>query len=693
MTQRTAGDVGYSRILVAVDCSDPSNAATDEAVRLGRLWGSRITGLHAYAAQLHDYRFRQMEGGLPEQYRKEDELERQRDVHDDLITRGLRLITDSYLDQTERTCEREGLPFVRLGKEGRNYRVVLDEAGTGDHDLLVMGGQGLGAVQPGLIGSVCERVVRRTPIDTLVIKDATVPVGKGPILCALDGSGQSFGGLLTALELGAKLGAPVYAISVYDPYFHYVAFKRISEVLSDEAGEVFRFEEQEKLHEEIIDSGLAKIYEAHLRIATTIADDRGGELQTSLLDGKPYDAILKQIDKLQPSLLVLGKVGIHGDDELDIGSNTQHLLRLAPCNLWISVREHTPDAIAIANETTSWTDEAEARMERVPDFVRNMARMAIIRFAQDRGHTVVTSSIVEEATAELMPAHAHRAVQQIVAAADEGKLPSRERGAGLALPWSEDARALIDRVQDAALRGNLEARAEKAARREGADSVTLDHVRPLVPRASDDGELSWSEEALARLERVPEGFMREASRERIEAFARREGKGRVSLDVAEGGLAEARSAMAEAMRSHASEGGPGGAGDEGADRRELPWDPDALALLDRVPQGFMRDLTAQRTEARARRLGRERITAAVVKDQFDSWQKHSEQVKRELVWDADAWLQVSKAPPVVRGMIVREVEAGARRDGLDEVTLDTFERARRTWGESGLFHVAPTKEY
>lgn len=45
-----------------------------------------ITGIHAYAAKLHDRRFRQMEGGLPEGYREERELEHQREVHDELIT-------------------------------------------------------------------------------------------------------------------------------------------------------------------------------------------------------------------------------------------------------------------------------------------------------------------------------------------------------------------------------------------------------------------------------------------------------------------------------------------------------------------------------------------------------------------------------------------------------------------------------
>ena len=92
---------GYRSLLLAVDSSDHSNRASDEALALAGYWDARVTGVHVYAAKLHDNRFRQMEGGLPERYREEQELERQRDVHDDLITRGLSIISDSYLDQVD----------------------------------------------------------------------------------------------------------------------------------------------------------------------------------------------------------------------------------------------------------------------------------------------------------------------------------------------------------------------------------------------------------------------------------------------------------------------------------------------------------------------------------------------------------------------------------------------------------------
>ena len=245
------------RILVALDVSDHANRALTEALRLAGAADGTITGIHAYAARLHDRRFKQMEGGLPDRYRTEDGIEHQRAVHDSLITRGLGIISDSYHDTAAAACAAAGIAYGRLSPEGKNYRQIVEAAATGGFDLLALGAQGLGAVPGAGIGTVCERVARRVTTDLLVVRDPTRAIGEGPLVAAVDGSARGFGALKTALRLGRALGAPVHVVAAYDPYFHYVAFNRIAGVLSDEAGKVFRFKEQEKLHEEIIDDGLA----------------------------------------------------------------------------------------------------------------------------------------------------------------------------------------------------------------------------------------------------------------------------------------------------------------------------------------------------------------------------------------------------------------------------------------------------
>jgi DNA-directed RNA polymerase subunit RPC12/RpoP len=44
-----------------------------------------------------------------------------------------------------------------------------------------------------------------------------------------------------------------------------------------------------------------------------------------------------------------------------------------------------------------WAAEAEARLARVPEFIRSMARRAIERFAEAKGYGTVTDAVMDEA--------------------------------------------------------------------------------------------------------------------------------------------------------------------------------------------------------------------------------------------------------------------------------------------------------
>ena len=80
------------------------------------------------------------------------------------------------------------------------------------------------------------------------------------------------------------------------------------------------------------------------------------------LGAAPLDA------SLALSLLIIGKLGIHADPELDIGGNAENLLRNVDCAVLLSQYEHRPAVDVIAEVTTSWSEEAESRMEAVPEF-------------------------------------------------------------------------------------------------------------------------------------------------------------------------------------------------------------------------------------------------------------------------------------------------------------------------------------
>jgi nucleotide-binding universal stress UspA family protein len=527
--------VALTRILVALDQSDYANQAMKQMVRLAGSAQGTITGIHAYAARLHDRRFRQMEGGLPERYRRETEMEHQRDVHEDLIGMGLGLISDSYHDAAETLSKRGNVAFERLSPEGKNYACLSAEMNSGNYDVLAMGALGLGAVAGSTIGTVCERVVRRATIDVFVAKDRHRPIGDGPIVVAMDGSLKSFGALKTALDIGRRLAIPVHVVAAFDPYYHYVAFNKISTVLDEEAGKVFRFKEQEQLHEELIDDGIAKIYQAHLEVAITVAEAEGASIETALVAGKPYQAIRKYVAEQDASLLVIGKTGIHADDALDIGGTTENLLRMLPCHIWIGQAEFTPPMDVVAENTIMWSDEAEALIERAPEFVRGMARTAVIRAAQAEGHTFITTRFVEAAMARMMPGGGPRD-----ASSDSGERAGFER-----LDWSDAAREMLDRIADTSTRNNVGLRAEKQARRDASATVDVGHIDPFMAEAAlspGADRIIWRAASLARLQRVPEAF-RDQVRSGIENFARQRGLSVIDAEIEDEAFAASRMSM------------------------------------------------------------------------------------------------------------------------------------------------------
>jgi nucleotide-binding universal stress UspA family protein len=606
----------YRHIYVPVDNSDYSDRAIDVAVELGRRLGARLTGMHVYAARLHDYRFKQMEYTLPDEYKDEAELERQRKIHDSLITMGLQLISESYLDVMERKCREAGLTFDKKMQDGKHYKVLIEDARASGYDLVVMGALGMGAVKDSQLGSVTERFVRRVGTDTLVVRDAARD-RPGAIVACIDGSPQSFHGLKIGIALARALGRPLQAVAVYDPYLHYAMFNGIVDVLSDKAAKVFRFQEQEQLHEEIIDTGLAKIYQSHLEIARKLAAEDGVELAITLLDGKCFEKILTFARQEQPWLLILGRVGVHSDvRETDLGSNTENLLRLAPGNVLLTGGRFYPPLDVRAEEIIAWTAEAEARMERVPPAVKNVARTALLRYAIEQGHTVITSKVIDQAMAIFMPTRMAERMQilaedvavarlradnqPVIAicsvcgytvkgpnpavrcpvcnadadrfqsisrdtveaiAVQEGGVAEEEPLPGVVTKWSADARDALREVTDAYLRRRAKARVEKYARSRRIPVITTELALPLI------------EETVGR-DRLGAGWDTLLARTR---FAPAEGAPTLEATAASG----------------------------------LTWTPEAVARLDRVPAGFMRDMTREEVERVARERGVATIDLAV----------------------------------------------------------------------------------
>ncbi|MEK7702504.1 MAG: universal stress protein [Nitrospirota bacterium] len=628
----------YQSIYIPADNSDYSNTAIDIGVTLAKQFGSRVIGSHAYAAKLHDKRFKQMEAGLPEEYHDETELERQRKIHDSLITRGLEIITDSYLDVIEQKCNDGNIPMERQALEGKNFRVIVDDIIQNGYDLVILGVLGVGAVKESVIGSVTERTIRRVrKSDVFVVKQTQWEKPSGKIVVAVDGSHYSFGGFKTALALAKAFDLQVEVVSAFDPYFHYAMFNSISGVLSEEAGKVFRFKEQEKLHEEVIDSGLAKIYQSHLEICESIAKDEGVKIKTALLDGKPFEKVLQYVKKEKPWLLVVGRIGVHSDEDMDVGSNSENLIRMAPGNVLVSNRKFIPPIDAIAEYTVAWTEEASKRMERVPVFARGMAKTAVYRYALEKGHTIISNAVVDAAIGEILPKGAMDAMRamgqsldekgidrnkmvaaegvvetlksggmagmmtQIVGNVDAEKATFYEEkskldfyicsGCGYTARGDQPVRCPVCNAEGAAFSYLDKSIFEAAAKAEGG--ITQEVGYDGVP-------LDWTDEAKTIIRKVPAGFERRRAKAKTEKLARKMGFTTIGKEFAiriiegnedneEAVLTMASQALVTPKSSPSPEPTP-------APPVGFTWSDEAQERLSRVPVGFMRDATRQHIE-------------------------------------------------------------------------------------------------
>ncbi|OGQ57083.1 MAG: hypothetical protein A3J24_03560 [Deltaproteobacteria bacterium RIFCSPLOWO2_02_FULL_53_8] len=402
------------RTLVCLDNSDWSVAASDAALALVSAFGGEVYGCHVYAARLHDARFRSMEGALPPQYQNEAALRHQRQIHDSLITKGLQVISDSYTSVFLARAEVAGIRACAVSREGRNYEELLKEVSENAYDFVVMGAYGLGLeqgqVSAGRIGSVCERLVRRSPADCLIIKDTRPLFKKDSIFAAaIDGSPQSYAALRAAVRIARPFDCRIHAVAAYDPFYHVRAFRSLAGVLSEEAGRLFRFKEQERLHEEVIDKGLAKVYKDHLDTAVEIGKEAGVEVRPVLLAGKPIDEIVKYAASTRVALLAAGRRGLHSTDSpldasLGIGATAENCLREAQCNILLTTGAYQPQSRSMSC-ALQWDDEALSMLERIPSFAQGVAKKMIEDRAAEAGIERITPEFMRRVRSEMGGGH------------------------------------------------------------------------------------------------------------------------------------------------------------------------------------------------------------------------------------------------------------------------------------------------
>ncbi len=333
---------GLQRIILCFDNSELSSVASDITLNIASSFGSEVIGAHVYNAFMHEGAFRIMEPTLPPQFQREDILLKQRKLHNTLINVGMEKISLSYMKPLEDMFRASQIDFKPIVKEGKNFKALNDILGEMDADLIVIGSSGFNSNGKGFIGSVCLRVIRNNNMDFLVVK-GSLDLHSPKFIVCLDGSSTAINALRKAMLLANKYNAEIHLVYVFDSALHKDVFGRLKESLINRDGFSFNTKEQEKIHDEFIDKGLARVGRMILdRAEREVFEGQGarGKGQDKaikrVLEGHIYKRICDYAKDVKADLIFLGRTGRHFVDGMDIGSVTENVLRFSPCNVYVT---------------------------------------------------------------------------------------------------------------------------------------------------------------------------------------------------------------------------------------------------------------------------------------------------------------------------------------------------------------------
>ncbi len=292
--------IRIAHVLCPVDFSEISQHALDHAAAIARWYEARLTLLYVFA------NLPTMD--LPPLVLEDADRER--------------LLSD--LRQMAAAVPRDVPVEFSIQEAGFVHEEILAQLGATHADLLVLGTHGRSGFQRLFLGSVTEKVIRKTTCPTLVVPPRAPDVPAGSpiqfrrILCAVDFSESSLDALAHAINMAEEANAQLTVL-------HVVEFPLMLNVEP-----TMPAVDLSRLREAAASDGRRKLEELIPEEARTYCT-----LDTAVVEGRAYREILRQATERQSDLIVMGAHGRGALDLLVFGSTTHHVIRASACPVLI----------------------------------------------------------------------------------------------------------------------------------------------------------------------------------------------------------------------------------------------------------------------------------------------------------------------------------------------------------------------
>lgn len=286
----------YDRILVPTDGSETVNDVVDAALDLADHHDAVVHLI--YVADRNRPNFAAAEA----------------DGRDSLLARGEKILEDP----ARRARERD-LDVITVVREGDPTSTIVEYADESGIDLVVMPTHGRTGVNRLVLGSITERVVRKSEIPVLAIRpEATVRVSPERVLVPTDGSDVAAHALDTGIQVAKEYDAALELVHVID-----------TGGLGPDVGSYVDIDRLQTRAE--------KLLEADVETATAAGMT---DVEHTVEYGTPAKEIQRYVTENDVDLVVMGTHGHTGLDRYLLGSTTEKVLRTAPVPV---LTVHGPD--------------------------------------------------------------------------------------------------------------------------------------------------------------------------------------------------------------------------------------------------------------------------------------------------------------------------------------------------------------
>jgi nucleotide-binding universal stress UspA family protein len=289
----------FSRILVGVDGSEPSDDAVILAARLAREHGGRLFLCHSVnwrplIAEIESTTFRRVEP-TP-------------------LIQSLTEQGEALLDRAATTAKRFGVDAQRCPVEGDPAETVLAVAGEENCDLIVMGTHGRRGLDRLVVGSTTEAALRASTIPVLTVRAGTITADETRpcferIVVGIDDSLASDAAVQAVLEFPVALGPRVLCFCSVAGLDMAIGGRGYY----DTAMRVVRSEA-----EDVVEAAL------------TAARAKGISAEGRVLEGNTHDSLLAATRQHEADLIVVGSHGRRGLRRFFLGSVAESVVRTAP---------------------------------------------------------------------------------------------------------------------------------------------------------------------------------------------------------------------------------------------------------------------------------------------------------------------------------------------------------------------------